>query len=169
MKKNKSHKKISKKSVKKSAHSGKKQKKAQKAKPTKKAKKVLVPGIRQKKKKPVSAIGSTRGDADAKPLKKGDKQEQGTARLVAKGKERGYVTYDEILKEFPTVEEDIMFLDELYEKLNTAGVDILEGGGLLENPNLDEIAGKKYAYGKNDSSYDSIQMYLKEIGQYQLI
>ncbi|MFZ2621262.1 MAG: sigma-70 family RNA polymerase sigma factor [Minisyncoccia bacterium] len=90
-------------------------------------------------------------------------------RLLHKGKERGYVTYDEILKEFPTVEEDIIFLDELYEKLSVSGVDILEGGGLLDVSN-DDLVNKKYTYGRTgESSYDSIQMYLKEIGQYSLI
>ncbi|KKW14776.1 MAG: RNA polymerase sigma factor, partial [Parcubacteria group bacterium GW2011_GWA2_50_10b] len=90
-----------------------------------------------------------------------------TERLVTRGKERGFVTYDEILREFPTIENDIIFLDELYEKLHTLGIDILEGGGLLEIP--EEETGKKYAYSRGDSSYDSIQMYLREIGQYPLI
>ena len=90
-----------------------------------------------------------------------------TERLITRGKERGFVTYDEILKEFPAIENDIIFLDELYEKLHTLGIDILEGGGLLEIP--EEETGKKYAYSRSDSSYDSIQMYLREIGQYPLI
>jgi hypothetical protein len=47
-----------------------------------------------------------------------------------KGKDRGFITYDEILKEFPTIEEDIIFLEELYEKFSAAGIDVLEGGGL---------------------------------------
>ncbi|MDO8728457.1 MAG: sigma-70 family RNA polymerase sigma factor [bacterium] len=88
-------------------------------------------------------------------------------RLATRGKERGFVTYDEILKEFPTIETNIMFLDNLYEKLHVLGVDILEGGGLLEMPK--EETGKHYAYSRGDSSYDSIQMYLREIGQYPLI
>jgi len=87
--------------------------------------------------------------------------------LTSRGKERGFVTYDEILKEFPTIENNILFLDELYAKLHTLGVDVLEGGGLLEMP--EEETGKHYAYSKGDSSYDSIQMYLREIGQYPLI
>ena len=88
-------------------------------------------------------------------------------RLVSRGKDRGFVTYDEILKEFPTIETNIMFLDELYEKLHVLGVDILEGGGLLEMPKED--TSKHYAYSRGDSTYDSIQMYLREIGQYPLI
>ncbi len=89
------------------------------------------------------------------------------SRLIARGKERGFVTYDEILKEFPTIEENIVFLEDMYLQLNTLGIDILEGGGLLEIPS--EETDKKYAYNKSDSAYDSIQMYLKEIGQYPLI
>jgi RNA polymerase primary sigma factor len=90
-------------------------------------------------------------------------------KIISKGRERGFITYDEILKEFPKVEEDVVFLDELYEKLVTAGIDVLEGGGMLE-VNDEQI--KKYTYGgkmSSDANYDSIQIYLKEIGQYPLI
>ena len=92
-------------------------------------------------------------------------------KLIAKGKSRGFVTYDEILKEFPQIENDIMFLDELYTKFTTANVDVLEGGGLLEVEDLKEKDSKKSHYSRtgSDSGYDSIQMYLKEIGQYPLI
>jgi len=89
-------------------------------------------------------------------------------RLTLRGKERGFVTYDEILKEFPTIEDNILLLDELYAKFNTLGIDILEGGGLLEIPK--EETGKHYTSSRGgDSSHDSIQMYLREIGQYPLI
>ncbi len=88
-------------------------------------------------------------------------------RLISRGKERGFVTYDEILKEFPTIEMDIMLLDDLYAKLGNLGIDVLEGGGLLEVPHDED--DKKFGYGRGDSSYDSIQMYLREIGQYPLI
>jgi len=89
-------------------------------------------------------------------------------RLLVKGRERGFVTYDEILKEFPKIEEDIVFLDDLYTKFATGGIDILEVGGIL---GFDEEQVKKYTYsGKSaDANYDSIQIYLKEIGQYPLI
>ncbi|HEY4500179.1 MAG TPA: sigma-70 family RNA polymerase sigma factor, partial [Candidatus Paceibacterota bacterium] len=92
-------------------------------------------------------------------------------KLIARGKERGFITYDEILKEFPTVEEDIIFLDDLYSKLSTAGVDVLESGGMLDIEPPVKETGKKYGLGRlgSESSYDSIQMYLKEIGQYPLV
>jgi RNA polymerase primary sigma factor len=103
----------------------------------------------------------------AKPLTKRAQDDLNRLnRLLGRGKERGFVTYDEILREFPTIEENVSLLDELYGKLHTAGVDVLEGGGLLEVPSAEN--DKKY-YSKSDSAYDSIQMYLKEIGQYPLI
>lgn len=85
--------------------------------------------------------------------------------LIQKGKKRGFITYDEILKTFPDIENNIFFLDELYEKFNVAGVDVLEGGNLLDV----EATVKDAKLGKESSQYDSIQMYLKEIGQYPLI
>jgi RNA polymerase primary sigma factor len=89
--------------------------------------------------------------------------------LILKGRGRGFITYNEILKEFPNVEQDVMFLDTLYEKLGDAGVDILESGGLLNMEPEEVLTHKKYTYKSGDSSYDSIQMYLKEIGQYPLL
>ncbi|MFA7216787.1 MAG: sigma-70 family RNA polymerase sigma factor [Candidatus Paceibacterota bacterium] len=143
--------------------------KAQKKPLKKKIKKVSALKTKTKKKPKKLLAISTRKITVEKKLKKEDRHKESLEKLVTKGKERGYVTYDEILKEFPHVEEDIMFLDELYERLSSSGVDILEGGGLLEVP-LDDLISKKYPYSpRGDSSYDSIQMYLKEIGQYPLI
>lgn len=88
--------------------------------------------------------------------------------LLAKGRERGFVTYDEILKEFPTIEKEVFFLEDLYERFASASVDVLEGGGMLEDASK-QLIDKKNLYRRRDSSYDSIQMYLREIGQYPLL
>lgn len=85
--------------------------------------------------------------------------------LINKGKKRGFVTYSEILKEFPEIENNIIELEELYDQISNAQIDVLEGGGFL---NLDEGKGSQ-RYISGDSSLDSVQMYLKEIGQYRLI
>src|SRR4051812_47835516 len=53
--------------------------------------------------------------------------------LITKGKERGYITYNEILKSFPHVEDDVDFLEALYERFSIAGIDVLEGGMLEDN------------------------------------
>lgn len=87
--------------------------------------------------------------------------------VIEKGKKRGFVTYDEIIKTFPDIENNILFLDELYEKLSVAGIDVLEGGNLLDLDGTVEKTALKYS--KDNHTYDSIQMYLKEIGQYPLI
>lgn len=128
----------------------------------KKAAKAKVPAAKTapKKAKPeeVKKVKLTAADYKAK-----------TERLLVKGKARGFVTYDELLKEFPTIEDDILFLDELYGKLTTAGIDVIEGGGMLDVNNEDLMKQKGGYHSGGEGSYDSIQMYLKEIGQYPLI
>ena len=119
---------------------------------------------RQKAQKGSGAIAA--GRTNAKKLVKGKMTPTDRAdELVFKGKKRGFITFDEILRSFPNIETNIEFLDELYEKLTTAGIDVLEGGNLLD---IDTIEGD-HKDEKADGSYDSIQMYLKEIGQYPLI
>lgn len=100
-----------------------------------------------------------------KAAKRAEEQGKKAESLMERGRQRGFVTYDEILKAFPQVEEDVMFLEDLYEKFSTAGIDVLEGGGLLE---IAEEPVEK-GYSRSDSSYDSIQMYLREIGKYPLL
>jgi len=89
--------------------------------------------------------------------------------LMQLGKERGYVTYDELLRSFPEVENNIDLLDGLYEKFGIAGIDVLQSGGMLGDDPSTEVLAKKNAFKRSDSGYDSIQMYLREIGQYPLL
>ncbi len=124
--------------------------------------------------KPKAAVRKTKA-AKAPPVKAAPKPsgkklaqlETKAARLIATGKERGYVTYNEILKEFPTIEENVFFLEELYERLSTSGVDVLESGGMLEEV-PDEVV-MRGGYRGEGSAHDSIQMYLRDIGQYPLL
>jgi RNA polymerase primary sigma factor len=87
--------------------------------------------------------------------------------LIEKGKERGYVTYSEILKSFPHIEDDVNFLESLYERFSVAGVDVLEGGMLEEA--ADEYLATRNIKDRHSTGYDSIQIYLREIGQYPLL
>lgn len=139
----------------------------------KKNKKIKAKKIVKKVASKVKSKKNTKGSSKPKPKAKGKANEFETKanKLINKGKERGFVTFDEILKEFPNIEQDITFLDELYTKFSTSGIDVLEGGGLLEMESEAPTPSKKYSYGSRsaDASYDSIQMYLKEIGQYTLI
>lgn len=138
-------------------------------KKAKKAKKVA--NRASKTKKPVSkaktsALKKPEKIVPVKLDKRAQKMEDAVKRLISQGKQRGFVTFDGILKEFPNVEEDIDFLGDLYSRLEKAGVDVLEGGGLLDI--AAEENARKYT-GHEGTGYDSIQMYLKEIGQYPLI
>lgn len=162
---------------KKPAKKAKVAKKAVKKVPKKAAKKVkkvikkAKPAPKKAAKKPAKAVKKAvaKKAPAPKPEKKANKDtEVRISRLMTKGKERGFVTYDDILKEFPHIEDDVMLLDTLYEKFTTSGIDVLEGGGLLDVAEEEDLL-KKYVYNRNDSNYDSIQIYLKEIGQYPLI
>jgi RNA polymerase primary sigma factor len=80
--------------------------------------------------------------------------------LIDKGRERGFVTYSEILYAFPEVEKDINGLEELYDVLEKQGIEIKEAKEFLSS---EEVVKKK---GKDsDVKIDPIQMYLKEIGK----
>ncbi len=151
MKKKIKHKKIAKKKVKKVIK--KKAKKITKKKVVKKVKKVTKKVAKKEVTKKL-----TGGEKKAFELNRISDE------LIAKGRKRGFITYDEILKTFPNIENNIFFLDELYEKFAIAGIDVLEGGNLL---NLDLDLNDKDL--NKSTIHDSIQMYLKEIGQYPLI
>lgn len=88
-------------------------------------------------------------------------------RLTAKGQERGFVTHDDILKVFPEIESKIELLEEVYDTFDSFGIDVLERGGLLDIPS--EEGGGLLDMEEAAKSHDSIQMYLKEIGKYELI
>ena len=142
----------------------KKAKSQPKKKVVKKVKKVL-------KKKPAKVKAPKKAKVKEAPKKKLTVAEKKVEKLdvlakelVEKGRKRGFITYDEILKTFPDIENNILFLDELYDKFSEASIDVLEGGNLL---NLDtDVNGQGLG---SSAAHDSIQMYLKEIGQYPLI
>lgn len=90
--------------------------------------------------------------------------------LISLGRARGYITYDEILREFPTIEDNVLLLEEMYERFGTAGIDVLEGGGMLGDTSADIVLERKKLLSRRaDANYDSVQMYLREIGQYPLL
>lgn len=145
----------------------KKMKKMKKAKP-----KARVVAKKARATKPARAAKKTNRRALPKLVKNKTEQKQGNKveSLITLGRERGYITYDEILREFPTIEDDVLLLEEIYEKFGTAGIDVLEGGGMLEDTSAqDVLEKKKLQHRRADASYDSVQMYLREIGQYPLL
>ncbi|GIW67203.1 MAG: RNA polymerase sigma factor SigA [Candidatus Parcubacteria bacterium] len=81
--------------------------------------------------------------------------------LIAKGKERGFVTEDEILYLFPNVEENIDILDKIYERLETSGIELKSTGELWEEGKRESI--------DEESLSDATQRYLSEISKYPLL
>lgn len=122
------------------------------------AKKVVAKKTSKPKQPELPAKGLTKEEVEAR-----------VTGLIDKGKKRRFLTYDEIVKAFPDIEEDVLFLDDLYGRFSDAGIDIIETGGLLSmDPEPDaELAGRRYD--RTSSSNDSVQMYLREIGKYPLI
>ena len=152
-------------------------KKAVKAVPKKSpAKKVVAkkPIKKAAVKKPVKVIAQKpapkKKEEPKKPLTRAEKiLEAKAADLMQMGKTRGYVTHDELLRSFPEIEKDVDFLDALYDRFTVAGIDVLASGGMLGDDPSDAVLAQKNAFKRSDSSYDSIQMYLREIGQYPLL
>ncbi|OGF92554.1 RNA polymerase sigma factor RpoD [Candidatus Giovannonibacteria bacterium RIFCSPLOWO2_12_FULL_43_11c] len=85
--------------------------------------------------------------------------------LLEKGKGRGFITYSEILNLFPHIEDNIIFLDDLYRKLEEIGIYVLEG----EKLEVKEKGAKAQEEATVEFSTDSVQMYLREIGKISLI
>jgi RNA polymerase primary sigma factor len=78
--------------------------------------------------------------------------------LFERGKERGFVTFSEILSFFPNVEKDVFGLDQLYQMCDARAIEVKEAREFLE-------IGEKTAKRKLEAKIDPVQMYLKEIGQ----
>lgn len=79
--------------------------------------------------------------------------------LLAKGRQRGFVTTSEILHAFPFFEKDINGLDEVLDNFEKEGIEIKEAREFLETKQDKTKESLKTA------KIDPIQLYLKEIGQ----
>lgn len=198
--KKKTMKKTVKKAVKKKAVQ--KLKKAKKLKkPIKKATKKVSKKVTKKSWTKKKVAKKTRGKKVKKIPKKqgkGKKSEEKKNRaetkknafdeLLFRGKQRGFVTEDEIIHILPDVEQDLENLENLYERLETSGVRVVGSEEMLkiETDKVGEKFGKKEkGKGKKsatkpkekmmdvgdeaDGTSDLVQMYLKEIGRVALL
>lgn len=114
-----------------------------------------------------------------KSTKKVELKEKGTlsipdaliSKLVSRGKKQGYLTLNEILELFPNAEDDLETLDYLYEKLLDAGVDVYDVDSAQEAEKLTKIEDIDLSSIKLDKTVtsDPVRMYLREIGNYNLL
>src|SRR3990167_7523701 len=76
-------------------------------------------------------------------VKKSPISESGVLALVEKGRSRGFVTQAEVLNAFPSIEKDIKGLEALYERLESANINIIESGRVFEEEKVKEYDEKK--------------------------
>ncbi len=88
--------------------------------------------------------------------------------IIERGKQRGFVTYAEILHFMPNIEENISALEELYDRLSDANIELVESKDLLELEKNEKLP-KKELLTEDLLAHDSVQMYLKEIGKIPLL
>lgn len=91
--------------------------------------------------------------------------------LINRGRGRGFVTDTEVLHYFPKIEDNINFLEEIYNKLEQAGIKVIETSQLIQLPKEEEVSQRELETVTQhlEGVPDSVQMYLKEIGQTPLL
>lgn len=93
--------------------------------------------------------------------------------LVKKGKDQGFLTQEDLLDVFPTIEEDIELLDEIFEKLQENEIEVLEPEENVEVAEKEELTlESKIRILKTiqtNISTDAIRSYLYEIGRIPLL
>lgn len=139
----------------------KKKPKNKKVKPVKKLRKKTASSKKVKKAKKIRQVS----------LKKLAITEDSVLALIEKGKHRGFVTQAEIINTFPNLEKDIKGLESLYDRLESANINIIESGQVFHEDKAREYDEKKKLETELEeaSTSDSVQMYLREIGKYPLL
>ncbi len=97
--------------------------------------------------------------------------------LIEVGREKGYVTVDDILQHFPEAEKDVERLDEVYEALIAAGVDFLddvEGAGsgsdvAMEEEDEDEPEVEVGVDLEKVNIEDNVDLYFNSVGDVPLL
>ncbi|WP_299643486.1 RNA polymerase sigma factor RpoD [uncultured Chloroflexus sp.] len=91
--------------------------------------------------------------------------------LIAQGRQRGFVTFEDIQRLVPNPDESIELIDSIYAALAEAGVPVQDG----EEPALDDLPAPPTMDLELDDELsdallsDSVRLYLHEIGQVPLL
>lgn len=180
-----------KKTIKKQAR---KKKKILKKKPVLKNNKKKKPTVkkratqRKSKSKVRKVVKKKNSKKTVKKISKKDQEKNAKKRddideLVYRGKQRGFITEDEILHVIPDAEKEIEKLEELYEKLEKKNIRVINSDEMIrmETDKIsadldDQKSGKKKkkksmleVNAPEESSSDLVQMYLREIGRVDLL
>ena len=93
-------------------------------------------------------------------------------KLIAKGKKQGFITYEQLAAELKGLEVDSDSLDELYNSLVEADIDIVAEDGsddVSAEESLNEVEVEDLTLSKDVKINDPVRMYLKEIGRINLL
>ena len=93
-------------------------------------------------------------------------------KLIAKGKKQGFITYEQLAAELKGLEVDSDSLDELYNALVEAEIDIVAEDGsddVSAEESLNDIEVEDLTLSKDVKINDPVRMYLKEIGRINLL
>jgi len=91
-------------------------------------------------------------------------------KLISKGRQRGFVTENELFYSFPCLEKYLDEYEEFLDRLEKTGIKIVESKeGLLNKIKKENRPDGQLFFDLSQLSADSIQMYLKEIGRVPLI
>ncbi len=143
------------------------------------------PGQRTLFKKPKSSAPKAALETAGEPL--APPSEETVKALLQRGRQRGFLTENEILHAFPNLEDHIGLMEDLLDEMDFRGVELKQPeAGLLGPAHLlgtvEEVKKTKEAKAQllsekdllryldlSDISADSIQMYLREIGRVPLL
>ncbi len=105
-----------------------------------------------------------------------DKYEADIQKLIDAGKEKGYLTYNEVNDLLPGDMNSPDDLDDLITTIGTQGIDILEGGPKIPGPERDEFEPEEgedveldLTPGTLEKTNDPVRMYLREMGTVPLL
>jgi RNA polymerase primary sigma factor len=125
----------------------------------------------------VNARKKSRVSEKEQPLVKKDEADL----LIERGKQRGFITENEILHAMGNVEREVERLEEFYDEVGKIGIKIVSSNEVLKDEIEKEAEKlKREKKGKKDKrryiseeetmgSSDSVQMYLREIGKVDLL
>ena len=91
-------------------------------------------------------------------------------KLIAKGRQQGFVTQQEIQSTVPEAEENVDLLDDLYSKLIDKGIEVTDQKDKLwETEPEEDVESATSEANIKDIADDSVRLYLREIGKIPLI
>ncbi|MDP3982075.1 MAG: sigma-70 family RNA polymerase sigma factor [bacterium] len=93
--------------------------------------------------------------------------EENTKELLEKVRQRGFVTFTELLYQFPEIEKDIEGLENLLDQLEREGIELKEVQEYLDI--APDEKKKEQLRLESESLLDPVQMYLKEIGRISFV